>query len=295
MSRRKQIRALGAIVATAILSIAAGQPASAADLAAPYDPGFGASQQKVDFGTGWYIRGDVGFEEASVKRIGTGAAIAGAAPAILFDQATNHQNSYVFSGGGGYKLNDWFRFDAVGEIRKDLHGATTGAPLPCQIGYIANSTLTAETPVYSGGGCSPQSNSSLTRYDVLANAYVDLGTWSSVTPYVGVGAGAAFGRVGASTSWHMQNLLPYQVTFSDALNSSITYYNNWDRTYSSTYVNFAWALMAGVAIDVADHVKLDIGYRYFNGGHVTIQSGNGTSSTSLVSNEIRAGIRYMVD
>ncbi len=93
----------------------------------------------------------------------------------------------------------------------------------------------------------------------------------------------------------MQNGLPYHVQFTDALNANINYYNNWDRTSSSNYVNFAWALMAGFAIDVADHVKLDIGYRYFNAGRLTIQSGNTTSSTALVSNELRAGLRYMID
>ena len=129
----------------------------------------------------------------------------------------------------------------------------------------------------------------------MANAYLDLGTWSAVTPYVGAGVGAAFGRLGSTTTWRMQNGLPYHVTFPDALNANISYFNNWDSTNSTNYVNFAWALMAGFAIDVADHTKLDIGYRYFNAGRLTVQSGLTTSSTALISNELRVGLRYMID
>ena len=287
-----RLKRIIAVAATLSVIAFAACPAAAADLFAPYGSPLAAPQQKVEFGTGWYIRGDIGFEQAGIEKLTTGEAVARAAPAILFDPTSGKQNSYAFSLGAGYKLNDWFRFDAVGDLRKDLHSAAVGAAQPCQIGYHANADGVSETAVYTS--CSPGSTSSLTRYDVLANAYVDLGTWSSVTPYVGAGAGAAFGRFSATTTWRQPNNLPYQVTFSDALNGAV-YYVNWDRTYSGTYVNFAWALMAGFAIDVGDHVKLDVGYRYFNGGRLTIPSGTGTTSTSLVSNEIRAGLRYMID
>ena len=295
MARRLNITTLGALV-VAGLAIVLIRPSisQAADLSAPYNPGV-LGEQRTEFASGWYIRGDLGYEQASVNALTTSAAVAFGAPPVVFDPSSPRQNAYSLSLGGGYKLNNWFRFDLTGDIRKGLYGDRYGAALPCQIGYIANQAGTAETPVFSGGGCTPHSTSSLTRYDVLANAYVDLGTWSTVTPYVGVGAGTAFGRLGSTTTWRMQNGLPYQVSFTDALNPTINYYNNWDSSNSRSYVNFAWALMAGVAIDVADHVKLDIGYRYFNAGHLTIASGATTSSTALVSNEIRAGFRYMID
>jgi opacity protein-like surface antigen len=47
--------------------------------------------------------------------------------------------------------------------------------------------------------------------------------------------------------------------------------------------------MAGFSVDVFDHTKLDIGYRYLNQG--SVPGGTGV----LSSQEVRAGLRYMVD
>ena len=68
-----------------------------------------------------------------------------------------------------------------------------------------------------------------------------------------------------------------------------SFYENYDRRASGTYYNFAWALMAGAAYDIYDHTKLEIGYRYLNLGRIS------GVSTTLNSQEVRAGIRYMID
>jgi len=36
---------------------------------------------------------------------------------------------------------------------------------------------------------------------LLANAYVDIGTWHGVTPYVGAGIGGALGQVGYAAQY----------------------------------------------------------------------------------------------
>lgn len=105
-------------------------------------------------------------------------------------------------------------------------------------------------------------------YDALANAYYDFGPFGALTPYVGAGVGVAFG----------------QQRFG--LSDPTGYYIG-----STSYHNLAWALMAGAAIDIYAHTKLDIGYRYVDNGKV-----QGTNySTHLHYHEIRAGIRYMID
>ena len=53
------------------------------------------------------------------------------------------------------------------------------------------------------------------------------------------------------------------------------------------YHTFAFALMAGVAIDVFDHTKLDIGYRYLNDGRF--------QGATMYYHQVRAGLRYMID
>ena len=45
--------------------------------------------------------------------------------------------------------------------------------------------------------------------------------------------------------------------------------------------------MAGFAVQVFDHTKVDIGYRYLSQGRVL--------GTNLTTNEVRAGIRYSID
>ena len=60
---------------------------------------------------------------------------------------------------------------------------------------------------------------------------------------------------------------------------------------------FAWVVMAGVAIAMTDHAQLDVGYRFLDLGPSSgISSATGTSVTQRVrANELRAGVRYMID
>ena len=60
---------------------------------------------------------------------------------------------------------------------------------------------------------------------------------------------------------------------------------------------FAWAVMAGVAIAMTEQAQLDVGYRFLDLGNVSgISSVTGTSVTQKVFvNELRAGVRYMID
>jgi opacity protein-like surface antigen len=61
--------------------------------------------------------------------------------------------------------------------------------------------------------------------------------------------------------------------------------------------HFAWAAMAGVAIAMTDHAQLDVGYRFLDLGPITgISPVTGTSVTQRIRvNEVRAGVRYMID
>lgn len=115
----------------------------------------------------WYLRGDIGFSNQSVRSI--------------FNRNYANYNSVVnvdrgfdaaplFGIGIGYNFNEWLRFDVTGEYRgrANFHGL--------DIGY----NPTPHDDVYTG------SKSELT---FLANAYVDLGTWYNFTPFVGAGVG----------------------------------------------------------------------------------------------------------
>ena len=163
----------------------------------------------------------------------------------------------------------------------------TGVTYPNKV-TNADGSVTWGAPDYANGGCTGYYKAQASSYDVLANAYIDIGTWYHVTPYVGAGVGLSFGHFQTSSTYIQANNTPYQVSYTDP-KFGATFSQNFDRSASGTYYNFAFAGMAGVAIDVYAHTKLDIGYRYLNLGHVASLGG------TLYEHEVRAGLRYMID
>ena len=146
---------------------------------------------------------------------------------------------------------------------------------------------------YSSATCGGHFDSETHRWDLLANGYFDLGTWSGFTPYIGAGAGVTWARTKQSVYWAYGNNLPCQT--SCAIGSS--YFADYDRSQSRMNYQFAWALMAGVAIAMTEHAQLDVGYRFLDLGTVSGLSslpGSPTTQKVLV-NELRAGVRYMID
>jgi opacity protein-like surface antigen len=62
--------------------------------------------------------------------------------------------------------------------------------------------------------------------------------------------------------------------------------------------NFAWALMAGAAVDIAPNFKLDVGYRFVRIGDGKTEldaAGFGFKVKPLDAHEARVGVRYMID
>ena len=78
-----------------------------------------------------------------------------------------------FGLGLGYKFNDWFRVDVTGEYRgkANFHGS--------------------DSVTFTGGIGVDNYSGSKSEWVFLANAYVDLGTWWCMTPYIGAGVGGA--------------------------------------------------------------------------------------------------------
>lgn len=85
---------------------------------------------------------------------------------------------------------------------------------------------------------------------VLANIYYDVKTGTMFTPYAGIGAGVGF--VGGDT-------------------------------------NFAWNLRTGIAVDITDSIKADLGYRYVQMGEV---EGYRTYKGDLYAHDLMLGVRY---
>lgn len=296
---------LGLLAATALVALLA--PAFAADLDDNY--GYAEAPQevpvaetKVEFGTGWYVRGDIGVTTLPSLHLNPSSYvptdtsfIPPPAPTLLIGSGSNA--GYVASLGAGYEFNRWFRSDVMVDFHEPITstGSSGNGNIFCPTGIsYPNKTTDATTgaidwgsPSYATGGCTGNYRGHLQSFDALVNGYFDIGHWYNMTPYVGAGVGLSFGHYQTSATYVQSNGVAYQVSVVDPQYG--TSYYNYDRSASGTYYNFAYALMAGVAFDILPHTKLDIGYRYLNLG--TVPHGGGT----LYEHEARAGLRYMID
>ena len=221
--------------------------------------------------SGWYLRGDIGMTNQKFKGLhqrlydvpGTSVEAVG----MGWDSST------FFGLGVGYKLNDWFRADLTGEYRgkSNFHGSD----------YVR----------FNGGEGVDNYSGSKSEWVFLANAYVDLGTWWCVTPYIGAGIGGA--RV---------SIIGFRDDgFNDVNGLSVS------TTYAAdaSKFNFAWALHAGITYQVTQSMSIDLGYRYLDMGNGTtgatrafdgsFANGGPFTFNSITSHDLKLGVRWMLE
>ncbi|MEZ2333404.1 outer membrane beta-barrel protein [Mesorhizobium sp. RCC_202] len=237
--------------------------AVAADLPQPVEeaPPPVVEAQPVDVG-GWYIRGDIDYHWSRFG--GADYTTYSATPPQIEGSFASGKLKGAFSAGAGvgYQVNQYFRTDATLDWmgKSNFEGSTNGfcGPAP----QVA---------------CTSSDTSSYSALLLLANAYVDIGTWHGVTPYVGAGIG------GAWLKWDTLHNRDDDGSFEHSGGKG------W---------RFAYALMAGASYCLTDRVKLDVGYRYshINGGKMfnyASDSNVGPGYDRGISvNEVRGGLRY---
>jgi opacity protein-like surface antigen len=230
--------------------------AQAADLPIPYVP--------YEF-TGWYLRGDIGMTNQRVKSLYN----------VLYNTAASvdtvqkdFDSAPLFGVGIGYQYNSWLRFDATGEYRgkADFHGLDI-----VQVGK--GYTITDEY------------RASKSEWLVLANVYADLGTWYSLTPFVGVGIGTSYNTI--------SNFLDVNTVTQGVAYAS-----------SASKWNFAWALHAGISYRVTPALSFEFAYRYVNlgdglsGDLVTYQGVNKVYNpmefNTITSHDLKFGVRWLL-
>ena len=274
------------LAAVALIAGAAHPSAAvAADMPFPAPPA--PVEEPVEWGTGWYLRGDLGVAYASPRDL-NGALLPATFP-----------NNWSVGIGGGYQFNSWFRTDITVDY-ESFYNKNGRQPtyLPCQIGAAGTPVggpFTGSLPVYTG--CQPLVQNRTESMLVLGNAYLDLGNWSGFTPYIGAGAGVNVLYQKASVGWFTLAGAPYEgTTWTDPFTLATVLAPNWDHVIGGTFLRFSYALMAGVSYDVTDHIKADVGYRYTNLGKIEGVSLNNTRiSKDLTAHQVRVGLRYVID
>ncbi|WP_182915429.1 outer membrane protein [Rhodopseudomonas palustris] len=247
--------------------------AFAADMPIAPPPAY-APPPVEDFG-GWYLRGDIGFSNQQVKdlRYGRDSAYS---QLTSFDQTTSFDAAGIYGIGVGYQFNPWFRADLVGQYRGNSNFKGTDRFTGTSFG----------TP-YSG---IDNYGASKSEWLVMANGYVDLGTWWCVTPFIGAGVGAARVTMAGFTDTGINNL-PFSTTsFASAPTAS-----KW---------NLAWALHTGLAYKVNPNLTLELAYSYLNlgDGYTGVLSdftGLTTNNTfkfkDITSHDVKLGVRWNLD
>jgi opacity protein-like surface antigen len=228
---------------------------------------------------GWYLRGDIGVGQQSFKSFDfTQTNNAFVWPASWRIDQQEMSDAFFIGGGFGYQWNSWLRFDATAEYRAKAKFKAIGS----------------YTEFCPGGRCFDVYDGNHSAVVVMANAYIDLGTWMCLTPFIGGGVGFAQHRVSAI----------HDVGYITGPGTTGFGYGSSDFTESK----FAWALHAGVAYSVNNNFKMELAYRYLNMGDVStgvIDCAGGGCSTGggprayytfreMDSHDLKFGMRWML-
>ncbi|MCF3638381.1 porin family protein [Rhizobium sp. TRM95111] len=244
--------------------------ATAAEAADVYQPEViqapAIEQPVVAAASGWYLRGDIGWGYNDLR--GAHFYQGSNANRRSFDSA-DLKSSFSLGGGVGYQINNYLRTDVTLDymFNADFEGSTSGG-----CGVAAD--------------CVSTDRSSLSALSLLANAYVDIGTYGIVTPYVGAGIGGTYVKWDDLENTSCEN--------GDPTNCDPTVTHKGKRNWRFTY-----ALMAGASVDLACNLKADAGYRFrhVTGGNMFGYAMNGGpgSDKGFYTHEARLGLRYMLD
>jgi opacity protein-like surface antigen len=272
----RSVKFLVAAGAASLLSSAA----FAADLPAP--PPY-APPPVEDMG-GWYLRGDIGMSNQSVKSMKLSD------PTYYqnltsYNQTTNFDAAPTYQIGVGYQFNNWFRADITGQYRGSANFKGTDLiSFPIGGGPIANGV--------------DNYSASKSEWLFLANAYADLGTWWCVTPFIGAGVGAARVTISNFTDTGFNNDQGPGVFVGGPPVASVA------SAGSASQWNFAWALHAGLGYRISPNATLELAYSYVNlGDGVTgvASTFDGSSAghvfkfSNITSQDVTLGIRWNFD
>ena len=263
----------GAALAAAFTS------AQAADLRPIMQPRQIAPVQVEELTGGWYLRGDIGVGAQNFKEFDshqTNSAFVWPA-SWRIDQRDIGDAAFV-GGGIGFQWNSWLRFDATAEYRAKTKFKAIGS----------------YTEFCPGGRCFDVYDGNHSALVLMANAYIDLGTWMCLTPFVGAGAGYR--------APHRSPASPMSASSPTAPPASAIRNNDFSEW------KFAWAVHAGVAYNVSNNFKMELAYRYLNFGNVNtsiIDCANGGCSTGggprafytfreMDSQDLKFGMRWML-
>jgi opacity protein-like surface antigen len=260
----KFILAAGAASMVSTAVIAADMPIAAPP--AMYAP----APPPEDFG-GWYLRGDIGMTNTAGKLHYRDMDTFAASNTQLLRGGNEFSGGMSYGLGVGYQFNNWFRADITGEYRS-------------KVNYNAVDFITYNP----GGPLSDTYNGGYKSWVGLVNAYVDLGTWWCITPFIGAGVGGSYNKI--------SGFRDDGVSYSPGLNNSVAYFADNGKW------NLAWAAHAGLAYKVNPGFTVELAYSYMNlgdgaPGNYRLFDNSASGPTSIkvkdiTSHDVKLGVRW---
>lgn len=283
-------------------------PVFAADMNGPIiapPPVFNPGSTPVEFGSGWYLRGDVGYTFDAEYSQGFGYSTA-IGDFLRYDYA----DTVSFRGGFGYRVNSNIRLDVTLESVMDSEfentigrsfGGTRTVDVPDGLGgtnpdvvYFnsAGTVLGTDNSLYTGTTIVPITGTEVIEASygaetLMFSGYLDMPKMGKITPYIGAGGGIA--------------RMTYNETRVRTCEPSATETCNAGDVLGVLIENVEWkpaySLTAGTAVELNDKLSLDVGYTYQRIGHgdkLNYANGAGIDVNGFTTHSVKAGLRYEI-
>jgi opacity protein-like surface antigen len=222
-----------------------------------------------DYG-GWYLRGDIGLAKQRLERLDH--PLFATTPGFAWVDKGGFDAAPTFGLGIGYKYSNWLRFDGTIEYRG-------------KAGFHALDRYDDAVNCAPGNVCTNDYSGAKSEWVGLFNTYLDLGTWRSLTPFVGFGIGTTYTQI---HHFRDTNVITGGGGYARAAGT-------WD---------LAWAVYAGFSFDVTPNLAIEFAYRYLDLGDAqtgTLLNLTGTCVTcspmkfkGLSSHDLKLGLRWML-
>jgi len=273
-----QIKQTVAALALLSATILNGQQAYATDLLerATFET---TETTEVEFGSGWYIRGDIGGGLSPATTTANFESLSG---------SVELGTPITASVGLGFNLGENLRAETTFNQFSNL-GVAGRETTFCGV----SGGLAITGTCYKALSASPNISS------LMANGYFDLGEFWGFTPYIGGGIGAAF------VSW--RDFTVKDVCIGDdsadcapsgGVGENVTNTQTYDTEGD---FSLAYNIMLGAGYRISQNVTLDAGYRFTSIGDVNLV--NASKNSSVIDNfvsegtdvhEFRIGLRYEI-
>ena len=301
--------AIAAIVGQSFIGSILSSTANAADMLADEVEEY----TDVEFGTGWYIRGDIALTTTGgLFNTDTSEPIPGTS---ILQVTTTDEESLL--GGGvavGYRLNDNFRVDlgleSLGTSTVTSFATTTNYRPPCSNAFIQ--TLQAD-PLNPLGGqiivvqpghtitnCIEESSSSYSLAQLGPSVFYDFdSTFLGARPFVGAGFGFARNAYTSEsgtitcTAAAEERCNPTDGGIADFGES----YRQVGSRNNGTSYHLTTSLSAGLSFKVAENLFIDSSYRYTHMFGTPIFGGNNglaAAGAPTSMHSVKLGLRYEI-